>query len=81
MALGLVSLCLMPLSACSRTKPVQAQTVMLQPPAALLREIPAPFAELETNLDLLNYALQLVNIVEQLNADKRALRGFYEGAK
>lgn len=78
MALGLAMLCLTLLSACSQTKPVQVQTVVVTPPAVLLREIPLPAVELETNLDLLNYALQLAGIVEQHNSDKRALRVFFE---
>lgn len=77
--LGLLCLCLLPLVSCSTSQPIiQIETVYIKPPAALLRELPATYAEIATNLDLVNYALELRYIIEELNADKRALKTYYE---
>lgn len=65
------------LAGCSTTSAVKVETVYLEPPAVLLRELEPPAPEIKTNLDLLNYAVELRDIVEQLNADKRALKAYY----
>lgn len=54
------------------------ETVYVKPPAPLMRELIPPQAEISTNLDLLNYAIDLRYIIEELNADKRALKAYYE---
>lgn len=75
-------LCLTPLIGCSGTNPaVKIETVYIEPPAVLLRELYPPTPEIKTNLDLLNYAVELKYIVDELNADKKALKRFYEAMK
>lgn len=74
---GLLCLSLLMLTACSTSQLVQIETVYIRPPAALLRTILPPTPAITTNLDLLNFALELSYIVEQLNADKEALNAYY----
>lgn len=81
LATGLLCLCLTALTGCSTSSVVKVETVYLEPPAVLLRELEPPAPEIKTNLDLLNYAVELRYLVEELNADKRALKAYYESVK
>lgn len=57
------------------------KTVIVSPPEILLREIPVPETVLKTNGDLLYHAMELTRIVEEHNADKRALQAFMESVQ
>ena len=74
--IGLISLCLLTLCACSKAPALRTELVAVSPPALLLRGIPQPEppADGATNLDLLVYAGELELALAEANNDKRALR-------
>ena len=76
-ALGLTSLCLLTISACSTTK-VRTETVyvpkLVQLPAELTAPVTVPKAEVKTNADLAEYALKLKRALEQANRQLEAIR-------
>lgn len=76
LAIGVFSLCLMSLSACSQA-PAQLRECP-SPPALLLMETPLPESPvLERNLDLVLHILDLRERLEACNADKTALRDWH----
>lgn len=54
-------------------------TVRDTPPAALLEECPVPEFRAETNIELAEWALALLQALRYCNNDKEALREWAEG--
>lgn len=78
LALGLLSLCLLPCAACSARPTIVTVPVVerLTPPPELLRETARPRWTGRTNADLVEYALDLAAALDACNADKAALRAW-----
>jgi hypothetical protein len=59
---------------------IEYQTIKLAPPALLLVDCPRPepLDDTASNLDVLNYTLDLQAALESCRQDKAGLRKFYE---
>lgn len=71
-----MSLCLITLLSCSNGTLVKTEVIYVNPPEILLRQIPVPEPNINTNKDLLEYTIELQSIIKQLNNDKRAITDF-----
>lgn len=71
-----MSLCLIVLLSCSSETLVKTDIVYISPPDILLREIPIPEPNINTNKDLLEYTIELQGIIKQLNNDKQSITKF-----
>jgi hypothetical protein len=63
-------------SGCSSRTPTQTRLLRLEPPGALLLQIPEPVLSGIRNKDLLQYALRLRSALREANADKSALEAW-----
>ena len=78
--IGLIIVCLAVLYGCSSPQLItEYQTVKIKPPALLMADCsgPEPLPSPATNLDLLNYAINLRLALDACNQDKARLREFY----
>ena len=77
--IGLISLSLMTISACSST-PVKTETVTvhvptyIQLPADLTQPVPVPSVDVQTNGDLAEYALKVRQALDEANRRLEAIR-------
>lgn len=76
--LGVIPLCLMLLAACSAR--TETQTVLMTPPSNLLENTSAPEWQPKTNGELARWAIERDTALQQCNADKSAIRAYYESA-
>lgn len=71
-----MSLCLTVLLSCSSGTLVKTEVIYVNPPEILLRQIPVPEPNINTNKDLLEYTIELQSIIKQLNNDKQSITSF-----
>lgn len=66
------------MSGCSKTKYVATPPLPIKPPTVLLQDTQVPCLQGQTNLDLLFYAQDLELALGSANADKAALRRYFD---
>lgn len=77
LATGWTVLCLAALPGCSQTVEV-VDSPSPTPPMTLLQPCPAPQVEVVTHRDLVRLVLELGDALDRCDADKAAMRAFYE---